>query len=143
MSRTPFQRRAGGYTLIEAIIASMILLFVLASVLALAGRGFRYLTDLRRWARSSQVLQQKMEDIRIVTVWTNVWAMNNTSFVNNDILGVPYGGTVYVNSYDPPYPTNIAAQVMIVVSWKNTAGGMVTNKLCSIVCANGLNKYIF
>jgi Tfp pilus assembly protein PilV len=143
MPQTKIQRRVGGYTLIEAMIASMILIFVLASVLALAGRGFRYLTDLRRWARSSQVLQQKMEDIRLMTIWTNVWALDGTSFTNLDIVGVPYGGNIDVSPYNPPYPTNIAAQVMITVTWSNTTGGVVSNKLCSIFCANGLNKYIF
>src|SRR5437016_3487939 len=81
-----------GFTLMEATIASMILILALVSVLALGARGFRYLEDMRQWARSSQVLQQKMEDIRLITVWTNVWALDNTTFRDSTITGETYKG---------------------------------------------------
>lgn len=142
MRRNQNFHREKGFTLVETMVASVIMLFALVSVLALAGRGFRYLTDLRRWARSSQVLQQKMEDIRLVTVWTNVWAMNGTTFTNTEVLGVPYTGTVIVDS-DPTYPTNVSARITLLVQWRNSANLTITNRLTTLVTVNGLNKYIF
>lgn len=134
---------SAGYTLIEAMLASVIMIFALASVLAVGGQGFRYLTDMRRWARSSQVLQQKMEDIRLVTVWDNIWAMHNTTFTNLDVVGVPYSGIVTIGSYNPPYPTTVCARVTLTVTWMNSASRTVSNQLSSLVTKNGLNKYIF
>lgn len=132
-----------GFTLMEAMIASAILLFALGSILALASAGFRYVNDMRRWARSSQVLQQKMEDIRLITVWTNLWALNNTTFTDHSVSGMPMSGQIRVTSYNPPYPTNFFARVTITVTWTNSSRSVVTNRLTAAICQNGLNKYIF
>ena len=141
--RTQRKRRQAGYTLIEAAIASVILILALVSVLALAARGFRYLSDMRQWARSSQVLQQKMEDIRLVTVWTNVWALNNTAFRDSTITGEIYSGSVVISAYNPPYPTDFVACVTLTVTWTNRNDRVLTNRLSTLLCKNGLSKYIF
>ena len=132
-----------GFTLIEAVLASMILMLSLVSVLALASRGFQYMRDMRSWARSSQVLQQKMEDIRLVTVWTNVWALNNTIFTDSSLTGMIYQGTIVISAYDPPYPTDFAACVTLAVTWTNSPGKVLTNRMSTLLCKNGLDKYIF
>jgi Tfp pilus assembly protein PilV len=141
--RAQGKKHQAGFTLIEAMLASMILILSLCSVLALGARGFQYIADMRRWARSSQVLQQRMEDVRLVTVWTNVWALNNTTFTDTSISGMVYSGKIVISSYDPPYPTDYAACVSISISWTNTANKVLTNTMTSLLCKNGLNKYIF
>ena len=132
-----------GFTLVEVLIASVILMLALISVLTLASRGFIYMRDMRHWARSSQVLQQKMEDIRLITVWTNLWALNNTTFTDHSVAGLPLVGRITIGAFDPPYPTSIFAAVHLTVTWTNSTGKTVTNRLSSLVCQNGLNKYIF
>ena len=141
--RAQGKRGQTGFTMVEATVASVILALALVSVLALGARAFRYLSDMRHWARSSQVLQQKMEDIRLVTVWTNVWALQNTTFKDSSLTGMVYNGSIDISSYDPPYPTDFVAQVTLTVTWTNSTYKVVTNRLCSLVCKNGLNKYIF
>ncbi len=141
--RAQGKRGQTGFTMVEATVASVILVLALVSVLALGARAFRYLGDMRRWARSSQVLQQKMEDIRLVTVWTNVWVLNNTTFQDSSLTGMAYIGSIDISSYDPPYPTDFVARVTLTVTWTNSTYKVVTNSLCSLVCKNGLNKYIF
>ena len=121
----------------------MILILALVSVLALAARGFRYLNDMRRWARSSQILQQKMEDIRLVTVWTNLWALSNTTFTDSSLSGTTYRGHIAISSYNPPYPTDYVACVTLTVTWSNSTTRVLSNQMTSLVCNNGLNKYIF
>jgi hypothetical protein len=125
------------------MLASMVLILSLVSVLALGARGFKYIRDLRSWARSSQILQQKMEDVRLVTVWTNVWALNNTTFKDTSVSGMVYNGKIVISSYDPPYPTDYAACVSISINWTNSANRRLTNTMTSLLCKNGLNKYIF
>ena len=133
----------GGFTLIEAMIASVIMLLVLGSMLGVASQGFRYLGDLRRWARSSQVLQQKMEDIRLITQWNTLQALNNTTFVDTNMSGLVCNGRITVGSYNPPYPTNTVALVTITATWTNSTRHIVTNQISTLVCQSGLNKYIF
>ncbi len=141
--KAPNNKTQAGFTLVEAMLASMILMLSLVSVLALGARGLRYMGDMRRWARSSQVLQQEMENIRLITTWTNVWALNNTTFSDSAIAGTSYRGTIAITSYSTWYPTDIVARVTLTVTWTNSADRVVTNRLSSLVCKNGLNKYIF
>lgn len=133
----------GGFTLVEVMIASVILLLALCSVLALCSRGFVYMRDLRRWARSSQVLQQKMEDIRLITIWTNLWALDSTTFSDTSVAGLPLAGQIQITAYNPPYPTTMVACVTLSATWTNSTGRTFTNRLSSLICQNGLNKYIF
>lgn len=143
MRAQKFKRRNSGYTLIEAMIASIILMLALGSVLTLASQGFRYLSDMRRWARSSQVLQQKMEDIRLITQWDRLYALNNTTFVDSAMPGLTCNGKIKISSYNPPYPTSFVAMVTISVTWTNSSRHIVSNRVTTLVCKNGLNKYIF
>jgi Tfp pilus assembly protein PilV len=137
-----FKRHTGGFTLIETMIASIILLLAIGSSLAVVGRGFRYLSDLRRYARSSQVLQQKMEDVRLITQWNTLMALNNTNFVDIAAPGLPCNGSIKISSY-PPYTTDTVAMVTITVTWTNSVYKTLTNRISTLVCKNGLNKYIF
>src|SRR5712672_541548 len=98
---------------------------------------------MREWARSSQVLQQKIEDIRLVTVWTNVWALDSTTFRDSTITGEVYSGSVAISAYNPPYPTDFAACVTLTVTWTNRNDRVLTNRLSTLLCKNGLSKYIF
>jgi Tfp pilus assembly protein PilV len=130
-----------GFTLIEALLASGILALALISVLALASKGFRYIGDMRRYARSTQVLQQKMEDIRLTNIWSAVWSLNGQAFSDSTVLGDSYGGIITVCP-NPPYPTDFVAQVTVTVTWTNSASCIITNRLTSVICLNGLDKYI-
>ena len=131
-----------GFTLIEGLLAAGILALALVSVLALASKGFRYIGDMRRYARSTQVLQQKMEDIRLTNIWSAVWSLNGQTFSDNTISGDSYKGIITVSSFNPPYPTDFVAQVTITVTWTNSSYCIVTNRLSSVICLNGLDKYI-
>ena len=84
-----------------------------------------------------------MEDIRLVTVWSNVWALNNTTFTDASVSGVVYNGKVVISSYDPPYPTDYAACVTLAITWTNSTNKANTNRMSTVLCKNGLDKYIF
>lgn len=135
-----------GFSILEAIVGSIILVLGLASVLAVATQGYRYIGDMRRESRSSQVLQQRLEDIRLMTVWTNILALNNTTFVDTNLAGTVFNGTVTVAPY-PPYDSYsgapIVARVTLMVTWSHRSGKVRTNYLSTLVCKDGLNSYIF
>lgn len=130
-----------GFTLLEAMIATLILGFVLSSVLAVVSRCARYLTDIRRTARSSQVLQQKMEDVRLLS-WSNVQSLPATFTDPNDTAGT-YSGSVAQSAYDSYSGTTTVTKVTLTVTWKSQSGKVLTNSLTSLVTNGGLNKYIF
>lgn len=135
-----------GFTLVEAVTGSVILIFALVSVLAVATHGFRYIADMRRTARSSQVLQQRLEDLRLINVWNNILALDNTTFTDTNLPGCVFNGTITVDPYSPydAYGGSaIVARVTLVVTWTNQTHHIQTNNLSSLICKDGLNSYIF
>src|SRR5579859_6559821 len=88
-----------GFTLVEAIVATLILAIVLVSVLAVASQSARYLTDIRRTTRASQVLQQEMEAIRLMD-WTTLQALTNSFTDPNDTNHI-FAGTITQANYAP------------------------------------------
>src|SRR5437867_1029588 len=130
-----------GFTLMEALVATMILGFALASILGVAGRSMRYLNDIRRTARSSQVLQQKMEDIRLLS-WSQLQALPGTFTDPSDTNRV-YAGTITQTAYDSYNGTTTMMKVTLTVTWTNQVYRVLTNSLSTLVSNGGLNKYIF
>ncbi|HUK83556.1 MAG TPA: type II secretion system protein [Verrucomicrobiae bacterium] len=98
MTLTSFSRTRSGFTLLEAMVATIILGLALTSVVGVASQCLRYLTDIRRTARSSQVLQQEMENIRLLS-WSQLSALPNT-FIDPDDTNQIYSGTITQSAYD-------------------------------------------
>lgn len=130
-----------GFTLAEAILATLILAFVLSAVLAVASQSARYLTDIRRSARASQVLQQEMEYIRLLD-WTALQSLTN-SFTDPSDSNRTYAGTITQSNYDSYGSTPTVVKVTLAVTWTNQVNRVLTNTLTSLVSNGGLNKYIF
>ena len=130
-----------GFTLIEAAIASVILAFALVSVLAIASQSYRYLQAIRLTARSSQVLQQEMEKIRLQG-WSQLMAYPSTFTNTEGNLGA-YLGTVNQVAFDSYNGTTTVMKVTLTTTWKNQAGKTLTNRLTTLVTNGGLNNYIF
>ncbi|NQU11050.1 type II secretion system protein [bacterium] len=135
------QRRQAGFTILEAMIAAMILGIVLSSVLAVSSQCFHYLSDIRLTARSSQVLQQKVEDIRLLS-WSQLQNLPTTFADPSDTAGV-YSGSVSQVAYDAYGAQVTASRVTLMVTWKNRHGRASTNTLTTVIANGGLNKYIF
>jgi type II secretory pathway pseudopilin PulG len=129
------------FTLLETMMATMILGLVLASVLAVASQSVRYMSDIRRTARSSQVLQQKLEDIRLLS-WSNVQSLPSTFTDPNDTAHA-YAGQISTAAFDSYNGTTTVSKITVFVTWTNKANRIVTNSLTSLISNGGLNKYIF
>ncbi len=139
--KTTHTRRVGGFTLVEVMISTAILGFVLVGILALASHAFGYLSDIRRRARSSQILQQRMEDIRLLN-WTQLQACPATFQDPSDLTG-QYVGTVSQTPYDWYHGSTTVMQVTLAATWTNRTGRVHTNILTTLISNGGLNKFIF
>jgi prepilin-type N-terminal cleavage/methylation domain-containing protein len=140
MRRKRFIDRSG-YTLAEVMIASIIMALVLVSVMGIVGRSVRYLSDIRRASRSSQILQQEMENIRLMT-WSQVQALPNSFSDPNDANHL-YSGRINTTSFDTYSGTTTVLAVTLTITWTNqSANRVLTNTLTTLVCNGGLNKYI-
>ena len=129
----------------EAMIATAILGLALASLLAVLSQSARYITDIRRAARSSQILQQEMENIRLTNVWSGLMGLNNTTFLDPSDSNHLYAGKITESAYAPSVyngATNVVV-ITLTVTWTNQVSSVLTNTLSTLVGKGGLNKYIF
>lgn len=125
------------------MVASIILTLALGSVLGISGRCMRYIGDIRRSARASQILQQKMEDVRLMS-WSQIQTLSNSFTDPTDITRV-YKGNIFTNEIDyyPSPGSTTLMRVTLMVSWTNQNNRLMTNQLSTLVSQGGLNKYIF
>ncbi len=63
-------RNARGFTLVEVVVATFIMTFVLGSAIIMLNRGFASLDDARCLSYASQIMQSEMEKMRL-TQWGN------------------------------------------------------------------------
>ena len=133
------------FTVMEAMIATAILGLALASLLAVLSQSARYITDIRRAARSSQILQQEMENIRLTNVWSGLMGLKNTTFLDPSDSNHLYAGKITESAYAPSVyngATNVVV-ITLTVTWTNQVSSVLTNTLSTLVGKGGLNKYIF
>ena len=129
-----------GFTLLEVAVASMILIFALASTIAMAGRGFRYIEDMRRAAKGSQILQREMENLRLMS-WAQLQSLPATFTDPSNTTGI-YSGTINTQSYLTYGSTTSVMEVTLTVSWQNQTASTVSNSLTSLFSNGGLNQYV-
>jgi Tfp pilus assembly protein PilV len=122
----------------EVMISSVIMAFVLVSIMAVISRTSRYLMDLRLHARSSQVLQQRIEELRSMS-WSQITNLP-TTFTNSSDANGTYGKTLNISNYQLFGTTAIVVQATAVVTWTNRQGIVVTNTLTTLISNGGLNK---
>jgi len=130
------------FTITEVAIVTVILGILLSSILALHSQASRFLHDIRLTALTSQVLQQKMEDIRMLTwdqltnypsVWTNSASTYGTFTV-----------TITTNAYDSYAGATTVLNVTLTTTWTNFSSRRIeTNRLTTLVTNRGLNSYIY
>jgi len=152
-------RQTGAYTIAEVIVAVFILGIMSASLFAGFASGFDVVRLARENLRATQVMVQRMEDIRLYT-WSQITnpAYLKPTFVdwynppgtNNGTAGVCYQG-----SYSIAIPTNVPVayranmrSVTLTLSWTNfptgsrTNGMVHTRQMQSYVAYLGMQNYI-
>ena len=114
---------------------------LLSSILGVVSQSARIIHDIRLTARSSQVLQQKMEDIRMAT-----WAVltNYPSSSVNSSSGGSYTVTVSTNRYASNGGATTILLVTLTTTWTNFTSRVIeTNRLTTLVTNGGLNQSIY
>ena len=129
---------AGGFTLVEAMIGSAILAFVICSIIAIISHCSQYVADLRLRTRSSQVLQQKVEELRTKT-WAQLQTYPTTFTDASDTNGT-YAGRTTVVFYQNFGATVTVMKATVSVTWTNRHHRAITNSLSTLIGNGGINK---
>lgn len=146
--RTP-KRPTRAFTVTEVLVAVGFTGFVLASALSGFSLAFGILQDARENLRAAQLLQEKVETIRLYS-WDQI---NTPGFIpttftasgnpTNQAVGTLYHGTMLITNAPiaESYSTNLR-QVVVELSW---ASGNTTRqrKVTTFVSRYGLQNYVY
>ena len=69
-------RAAGGFTLLEVMLASFVLVLAITGAITTLQRGFQALDTARNYTYASQVMQSEIERLRLVN-WTELQALQD------------------------------------------------------------------
>lgn len=143
---------AGAFTLPEVLIAAGLVGFTGLALFVGFRQSFNLVEADRENLRATQILQEKMEMIRLYS-WDQVTnagyipttftdTFDPTAGTNN--TGVTYTGTVIVtNAPIGATYSNDLRLVNIRLSWTNTGGTAHTREMTTFVSHYGLQNYIY
>ncbi len=122
----------------EVMLSSAILAFVILSTVGVISHSTTYLADLRLRSRSSQILQQRCEQLRTLN-WTQINAVPATFTDPSDTNGI-FGGSVNLSSYESYNGTTAVLRVTVGVTWTNRHRQVVSNTVTTLIGNGGINK---
>src|SRR5687767_15976905 len=140
------------YSMVELLVAMAVLGVMFVSLYSGFSAGFAIIELARENLRATQILQEKMETIRLYT-WDqiNTAGFIPTNFVesfyavgtNTNVAGLSYTGSVTIASapVNSSY-SNELKSVNIEVRWKS-AGVVRKREMSTLVTRNGLQNYIY
>jgi len=136
------QNRAGGFTVVEVVVATTILVLVIVVVLTLNSQGFVMLQSMRESARANQILHQKMEELRLLP-FSEIQALSETFSDAGDTQG-RYKGFVRKQIYRTNLAgTTVSLKVTLTLTWAGRNGTTRSHSLTTVFSSTGLNESIF
>ena len=87
MLRGPDPGRAGGFTLVEVMLASVVMVFGITTAIVTLQRGFQALETARATTHAAQVMQSELERLRLKS-WAQLQTLQDAG---DATLAVPAG----------------------------------------------------
>ena len=144
-------RRSCGFSLVEVVVAMVVVGIFAVVVLSGISNGMLTIQMARENMRATQILVERTETLRLYS-WDQLNATNfiETNFIakydpnnTNGAQGLNYTGTFAIE----PVPiataySNEMKQIIVSLNW--TTGGISRNRsFTTFVARNGLQEYIF
>jgi hypothetical protein len=141
--------KAAGFTVVEVTMAAGLSGLVLTSVLAGFSSAFDILQTARENLRATQIVQEKMETIRLYN-WDQMSTpgfipatFTSSSNPTNNTAGTIYNGTITIKNapVSEVYSNNLK-QVTVSLSW-TTGKTTHQRQITSFISQYGLQNYIY
>jgi len=149
------------YTLVEVIVAILVLALMLISLYGGFSSGFAVVKLARENLRATQIMMQKMETVRLLK-WSQLLDTNNflqpafqdyydPSGTNANAFGAIYRGFVTTNAatgVSADYAANMRA-VTVIIYWTNYPRGLTntpivrTRQMQTLVARYGMQNYVY
>jgi type II secretory pathway pseudopilin PulG len=150
---SPARTSQEGSTLIESVIATVILAIAFSAIIGSINYGMFMMRLARENARASQVLLEKTEALRLYNwdqiVYSNGFlpstftAMYDPQGSTNN-QGITYNGQMTISNvpFTASYSTNIR-QINITLQWVTAGRINHSRSLATYIAKNGLQNYVY
>ncbi|MDQ8186110.1 type II secretion system protein [Pelagicoccus sp. SDUM812002] len=141
-----FVKGEGGFTLVEVIMALMVLGLVLVAAFSTVTQALQTVETSRDYARVAQILQSEMEDLRTMS-WSALEAQQTTDAGEvsidlttefNDAFGARYQAYRLIEDRH-----SNQKQATIRVEWNDARGNARAKQTVSWFTENGLHDYYY
>ncbi len=140
-------------TILEVLIASVLLTFVVLGTLASVSRAMNLTNHARMLTLTSQVLQSKIEDLRlknyaqIAAYAAQSQPVNFTSSITDDLLNSNFTSTMSLQaSFTTTYASSSTqvglSSVVVTLTWTE-GSSRFSRSSCTYFCEKGLSDYIY
>ncbi len=131
-----------GVTIIELMMAVMILGVVFASSFSLIGMGFIMVERARDMTRVTQILQNEVEDLRTKN-WSQIEALEGTAIVSLDSAIIAEYGDRYTVTRTLSDFKDDQMDLAITVVWTDNKGVTHTRTFYTLFTKDGLNDFYY
>ncbi|MBC8008789.1 MAG: hypothetical protein H7067_01670 [Burkholderiales bacterium] len=149
--------RTAGFTLVEVMMASLVMVLAITSAILVIQSGFKALDTARNTTLASQIMQSEMERIRLLS-WSDIVAMPEKGNVNlanifprdtaeqrkvyeaiiQTFVPTPTFETTYLEGND-----NQVRVITVNVSWEGLDGVRRNRSSFTQYCKDGLYAYYY
>jgi len=139
LSRFKYSKKKGGFTVVEAFIAIVILGLCAIALFTALNVGFHLVNDIRENIIASSIIQEEIEELR-KSFFIKLPSYGESSF-SNDSLSLLYNPSGTVNVIDAYSNPNIV-KIIITVRWYsrlNTTKQHI-KRIATLITKNGINS---
>jgi type II secretory pathway pseudopilin PulG len=139
----PLRRSRGGFTLIEAAAGGIVLVLVLLSSLAVLQSGFTMLDTSRKTTLAGQVLQDEIENLRLMS-WSAIGTLPATASLPVDSSTAGYGPDArsFTLRRNITAPSANVQLVTLTVTWRQGTRTL-SRSMMAHFSRNGLYDYYY
>jgi type II secretory pathway pseudopilin PulG len=147
-------RARAGFTLVEIMVASFVMLFAISSSIIVLQSGFRSLDTARKTTLASQIMQSEMERIRMLS-WTSVSTLasegielasifpQNTDLERAILAQMERTFTATRTVTPLAAYSNEIVEISVAIDWRGIDGAPHHRSSSTRYCKNGLYAYYF
>lgn len=133
--------RPAGFTLVEVMVASTVLVFGIVTAVTTSQRGLQALDTARNLTAASQIMQSEMERIRLLS-WTQLQTLQQSGNTAVTLVaGTDPGRFACTREITDSKPD--MKQITLAANWRGYDGREHTARLITRYGKSGLNDYFY
>jgi len=131
-----------GFTLIEVMVATVLLLVILGGGFGALVQGHRLVEAARDETRASQILQSELEDIRTYD-WATLTALNATASYSPQESFTDAYSTRYAIRRNISTRSATQRRIRLQVDWTDNGGSSHMREFVTLISKDGLYDYYY